>query len=108
MNTPSHPAGSRRLSVTLLVSVFVLYGTVGFLLYRGRCISHWPFCNSDLVIFAVPFLSAFVANGFFLFSSAWLRPRSVARQATLLFASFALAFLSFWIYMIFAVNTYGE
>jgi len=108
MNAPSNSAGSQRMSVALLVFVSVLYGAVGFMLYRGRCVSHWLFCESDLIIFVLPFLSAFVANAYVLFLSAWLRPRSVVRRVGLLFAGFALAFLSFWAYMIFAVNTYGE
>jgi hypothetical protein len=108
MNIASHSIGSRRVSIALLASVFVLYGLVGFLLYRGRCVSHWPFCDSDLVIFALPFLLAFVTNAYVLFSSSWLRPRSMARQVGLLLVSFILAFLSFWAYMVFAVNTYGE
>ena len=103
---PPHSVGRHRLSVALLVSVFVLYGAVGFLLYRGRCVSDWAFCESDLVIFALPFLLAFVANASILLF--WLRPHSLARVAGLLSASFVLAALGWWAYMVCAVNTYGE
>jgi hypothetical protein len=68
---------------SLLASVFVLSGVLGFILYRGRIVSHWSF-DSDLVFIAVPFLSAFIANAYVLFSSSWLRPRTVARLVGLL------------------------
>ena len=86
----------------------MLYGVSGFLLYRGRWVSNWPIFYSDFVTFTVPFLSAIVANAYVLFSSGWLRPRSTARRVGLLLIGFILAFLSFWAYMVCALNTYGE
>jgi hypothetical protein len=108
MNAQSHTARSHRLSIALLAFVFMVYGVLGFLLYRGRWVSHSSFFESDLIIFTVPFLSAIIANAYILFSSGWLRPRSAARRVGLLLVGFILAFLSFWAYMVCALNTYGE
>ena len=92
--------------ITLLAAVFLLYGVIGFMLYRGRVVPHWAFCQSDFVIFALPFLIAFLANAGVLFY--WRRPQSVARVARHLAVSFALVALACWVYMVCAVNTYGE
>jgi hypothetical protein len=106
MNAPSHSSSSRGLVITLLAAVFLLYGVVGFMLYRGRVIPHWAFCQSDFVIFALPFLAAILANAGVLFF--WMRPQSLARVARHLAISFALAVLAWLVYMVCAVNTYGE
>src|SRR5207245_6566997 len=78
------------------------------ILYRGRVVSHWAICDSDLFVFEAPLLLAVVAYGAVLFSSSWLCPRSALRSFGLLVISFVLAFLSTWCYMIFALNTYGS
>jgi len=94
------------LVITFLATIFSLYGVVGFLLYRGRVIPHWGFCQSDLAIFGLPFLSAFFANAGVLFFL--IRPLSSARAIRHLAVSFALTALACWIYMVCAVNMYGE
>ena len=108
MKEPPYSVRSHRLSVLMLALVLMVYGLVGFLLYRGRRFSQSSFFESDLNIFTVPFLSAIVAYSCVLFSSGWLRPRSLAKWVGLLLIGFILACLSFWAYMVCALNTYGE
>ena len=104
----SHFSISRTGSGILVGLVFLFHSAIGFVLYRGRAVSHWPICDSDAVVFAAPFVLAAVAYGAVLFASSWLRPRSGLRSFALLSISFVLAFLSTWCYMIFALNTYGS
>ena len=94
------------MAIFLLASVFLIYGVFGFFLYRARFISSWASSESDLVTFALPFLLAVMANaGVFFF---WMRPHSFGRVAWQLAVSFALAVVAWWLYMVCAVNTYGE
>jgi hypothetical protein len=48
-------------------------------------------CDSDLIVFAAPLRLAGVVYGAVLFSSSWLRPRSVLRRFGLLFKEYILA-----------------
>jgi len=98
----------QSVSAALLVVVFVLHCLFGFLLYRGRLVSHWPICNSDLFVFAAPLVLAMAGYAYVLCSSPWLRPRSALRYFGLSAACLVLAFLSSWCYMVFALNTYGS
>jgi hypothetical protein len=98
----------RVASASLVFMVFLLHFAVGFALYRGRAVSRWPICDSDLVVFAGPFVLAVLAYGAVLFSSSWLRPPSALRNLSLLAISLLLVLLSTWCYMFFALNTYGS
>ena len=71
-------------------------------------VSRWPICDSDLIMFDVPLASALAAYASVLFSSPWLRPRSVLRSFGLVVICFILVFLSTWFYMFLALNTYGS
>ncbi len=109
MRTLPHASSiSRVASGTLVFIVFLLHCGVGFGLYRGRAVSRWPICDSDLVVFTGPFALAVLAYGAVLFSSSWLRPRSALRNFGLLAISLVLVSLSTWCYMFFALNTYGS
>ena len=109
MEVTSHsPSFSRAASSVLVALVFLLHCSAGFILYRGRMVSHWLICDSDVIVFYAPLLFAFAAYAFVLFSSPWLRPRSALRSFGLVVISFILVFLSTWCYMVFALNTYGE
>ncbi len=109
MEISSHsPSGGRTASSALLVLVFLFHCATGFILYRGRVVSRWPVCDSDLIIFYAPFVFALAAYASVLFSSPWLRPRSVLRGVSLAVLCFILVFLSNWCYMVLALNTYGS
>jgi len=86
--------------------VFLIYGALGFILYRGRFISSWLSSESDLVTFALPFFCAVAANFGILYF--WFRPHTFARTLGQIAISFVLAALAWWVYMVCAVNTYGE
>ena len=102
------PSLSRTASSALVVLVFLFHCAAGFILYRGLVVSHWPICDSELIVFYAPLVIAFAAYAFVLFSSLWLRPRSVLRSFGLVVICFILVFLSTWCYMFFALNTYGS
>src|SRR6266481_3196784 len=100
MNASSQPAGDRwTISVPMLIAVFLFHCLIGFLLYRGRVVSHWLICDSDLIVLAAPFVFAVTGYAYVLFASPWLRPRSARRRVILLAVCLALAFLSTWCYM---------
>src|SRR5436309_15777562 len=101
MEMASHsPNGGRTASIARLILVFLFHCAVGFILYRGRMVSRWPICDSDLIIFYAPFVSALTAYASVLFSSPWLRPRSVLRGFSLAAVCFILVLLSTWFYMV--------
>src|SRR5215468_1296672 len=87
--------------------IFAAYITVGFLLYRWRVLSQSPARQSDLLVFGVPFLIAWAAFWFALWRSPFFRPRALYVYVAIVAASFAAAFLAFWLYMIFAATIYG-
>jgi len=109
MEIASHsPRIGRTASSALLVLVFLSHCAVGFILYRGRVVSRWHMCDSDLIMFDAPLVFALVAYASVLLSSPWLRPRSVSRSFGLAGICFILVFLSTWFYMVLALNTYGS
>src|SRR6266404_2966640 len=108
MNAFSQPAGDRRaISGPLLIAVFLFDCLVGFLLYRGRVVSHWLICDSDLIVFAAPLVFAVTGYAYVLFASRWLRPRSARVHVILSAICLFLVFLSTWTYMVVALNSYG-
>ena len=96
----------KNAAIILLVNV--LYGFIGFLLYRGRVQTQSPILGSDVVIFLVPALLALAFNGLFIWKSfpKWM-PSWLRGMATL-FCACTLTFLAFWGYMLAGVNLYGE
>lgn len=108
MEAASHSNIGRAASGTLVALVFLFHSAVGFILYRGRVVSHWAICGSDLIVFVAPLVLAVVVYGGVLFFSSWLRPRSALRSFGLLGISLVLVFLSTCCYMIFALNAYGS
>jgi hypothetical protein len=109
MNPASERANGRRaIYGPLLIAVFLLHGLLGFVLYRGRAVSRWPVCDSDLVVFAAPLVFALTAYASVLLSSPWLRPRSALRHLGMAVVCLILAFLSTWVYMFLALNNYGS
>jgi len=99
MHAPFESAGGRKaISGPLLTAVFLFHYLVGFLLYRGRVVSHWLICDSDLIVLAAPFVFAVTGYAYVLFASPWLRPRSARRRVILLAVCLALVFLSTWCY----------
>src|SRR5260221_12694869 len=110
MNASPQPAGDRRaIPGPLLTAVFLVHCLVGSLPYRGRAVSHWLVCDSDLIGFALlPFVFAVTGYAYVLFASSWLRPRSARRNVVLSAICLFLVFLSTWTYMVVALNSYGS
>jgi len=109
MQAPSNSSRVSRARSALLVGVvFLVHCAVGFILYRGRVVSRCPVCDSDVFVFTAPLVLAVLGYGAVLFSSCWLRPRSVLRGFGLVLISFILVFLSSWCYMVLALNSYGS
>ena len=109
MNPAAEPAnGHRAIYGPLLIAVFLFHCLLRFVLYRGRAVSRWPVCDSDLVVFAAPLVFAITAYAYVLFSSPWLRPRSALRHLGIAAVCLILAFLSTWTYMVVSLNNYGS
>jgi len=89
-------------SILRVCGVFLLHVAIGFTLYRESAVDHWA-----LGVFAVIYLPLFLAlfgYYFALRSSGWFTRHVAARIAV----SFLGAFLSLWVYMVAALNTYGS
>ena len=92
--------GSRAKRV-LGVGAVAFAQVAGLLIgYRARVRTHAALWSSDVLVFAIPSLLAFVGYLFLLHRrrTSWLLPVGV---------SIGLTFLAFWLSLIIAFNTYG-
>ena len=87
----------RALGLAVLAMVHVVWI---FIAYRSRVQTYAALWLSDFFVFALPTLLVFAGYVFVLHSgrSSWLVAASVAT---------ALTFLSFWLSLFIAFNTYG-
>ena len=81
-----------------VASIFAAHVISGFILYRGRVVSHWRISDNDLVVFALPAVGALLGNYIVL--------KQLTRFGRL-FASLLLATVSCWCFGLVAFNTYG-
>jgi len=88
------------------IATWIAYCGVAFFLYRWAALTHRGF--SEIVGFIV--LPSLAWLGYFisLAGSPYLRPRSLYRYCRLAVLSFAGVFFSTWLWLLFAVNIYGE
>jgi hypothetical protein len=107
MNRISESGSVRRIITgASLAGVFIAHCLIGFAFYRGRVASGWRICDSDVVVFGVPFLLALAGYAYVLFGPTWSRGRSFASQVLVGAACVVLVLFSTWAYMLIAVNTY--
>jgi len=87
----------RALGLVVLAMVHVVWI---FVAYRSRVLTHTALWSSDFFVFALPTLLVFAGYVFVLHSgrSSWLVAASVGTTLT---------FLSFWLSLFIAFNTYG-
>ena len=92
--------GSRAKRAVGVAAVAFAQIAVLFIAYRARVLTHAAFSSSDVLVFAVPSLLAFVAYLLLLHSrrTSWLFPIGL---------SIGLTLLAFWLSLIIAFNTYG-
>jgi hypothetical protein len=96
----SSPRMSALQLVCGLVAVAAVHVAYTFVLYRARLVSHWAVASSDLLVFALPVIVAFVGYFFLLRVCA-------VRIIPPWIAAFLLTLLSFWLSLLLAFNTYG-
>lgn len=85
--------------------ICLLYSGLGLLLYRHRATTSVVWLDSDLVVFVGPAVLAFVA----LFVTARRSPtRASGRHVHTAFGAIGAVALSFFGYMLIAVNLYGN
>jgi len=83
-----------------LAAVELFHCVAIFTLYRGRAISHWSISDSDVVVFVVPTLVAFVAYFGLLVGL-------VTHKGARLGCAALLTLQSGWVSLFFSFNTYG-
>jgi hypothetical protein len=88
----------------LVAAIFLAHVVIGVVLYRGRAVSHWVISESDFVIFTLPFV--FAAAGYF-YAFRWI-PWIQGHRAARICVALVGSFLSWWAYMLVALNTYGS
>jgi hypothetical protein len=97
-----------RAFLIKIVVIGCLHCVGGVLLYRGWAINKLPILESDLLATYLPFLIALIAYGAVFWSSGFLQTKPVLRLAIMLGFSLLAACLSFSLYMLIALNTYGS
>jgi drug/metabolite transporter (DMT)-like permease len=96
--SPSRVSGLQL--VCGLVAVAAAHVGYTFVLYRARVVSHSTVASSDLLLFALPVIVAFIVYFFLLRARA---PRIVPPWV----GAFLLTFLSFCLSLLLAFNTFG-
>ena len=97
--------------ITFILKIVVigfLHCLGGVLLYRGMVVKGIPILQSELLVFYLLFLIALIAYGTVFWSSGFLQTRPVLRLAIMLGVSLLATCLSTWLYLLFALNRYGE
>jgi hypothetical protein len=93
----------------LAIATAVTYGLVGFALYRQRVVSGAEAWGSDLLVFGLPMVLAFVSFTMVFWPGLNAAPSpgvAMARLRALGFAALATA-VSFWSYACIAFSRYG-
>ena len=105
MSAPNNKTEANPVKGALLVAaIFLAHVALGVILYRGRAVSHWAISASDFVIFELPFIFAAIGYFYAFRLMPWFQGHRTARIGLALFGSF----LSWWAYMLIALNTYGN
>ena len=86
--------------VCCLVAISVAHAAYTLILYRARVVTHSAVASSDFLVFALPAIVVFIGY-FFL-----LRARAI-RMILPWVGAFLLTFLSFWLSLLLAFDTYG-
>ena len=101
VNTIQSPSRVSGLQLVCgLFAVAAAHAAYTFVVYRARVFSHSVMASSDLLLFALPLIVAFILY-FFL-----LRARA-ARMIPPWVGAFLLTFLSFCLSLLLAFNTFG-
>jgi hypothetical protein len=105
VSAPKSKVEAKPVQAILLVSaIFFAHVMIGVILYRGRAVSRWAISDSDFVIFELPFILAAIGYFYVFRWMPWLQGHRAARMIVALVGSF----LSWWAYMLIALNTYGS
>ena len=98
----------RFKTVIKLVFVSIVYGVVGFLLYRGRRLTELEILDSDFLVFHLPLLLALLANGWVIRPALPERLSRSGRTVAACFLAVPVTLIPLWTYAFFALNTYGS
>lgn len=97
----SSPPWIRAAKLTCaLIAVAVAHMAFFFFLYRARVLTHAAVASSNFILFALPAIFAFIGYLLLLRAHAF---RMIPPWA----AACLLIFLSFWLSLILAFDTYG-
>ncbi len=92
-----------------IVVIGCLHCVSGVLLYRDMMVNKPPIVESEFLVLDLPSLIALIAYGAVFWSSGFLQTKpALIRLAIMLGFSLLAAFLSWWLYMLIALNTYGS
>lgn len=86
----------------------IVYGGVGFLLYRGRALTDIAILNSDLLVFTAPAVTTLLFNWLVLKNASRTRVLSGGKAGAPFLIAFVATFLAHWCYMAIALTTYGS
>ena len=94
-------------TTALAIVIAVVYGIAGFLLYRARVIHHSFWLDSDLVVFFIPAVLAWLTNGLLIWSLFRRRILDRSPLGAIVAISFALTLITALVYCTIAFNTFG-
>jgi hypothetical protein len=92
------------VNTLFIFAVFIAHFSAGLILYRGRAISKWIISDTDLVVFALPLTLAAIGYFYAFRRILWFRNR----RAGNILASLVASLMSWFVYMLVALNTYGS
>ena len=97
-------------TTAIILFVNVVYGLMGFLLYRCRFNKDLTLLSSDndVITFLIPAVIAMVLNGVIIWKALPNRLPRWGHSILTIFIALVLTFFAFWGYMLFGVNIYGE
>ena len=108
-----------KRQLTLVSLTAMAYGLAGALLYRARVLDNriarpampkaTSLLNSDLLVFGFPMALAFLAFTYLFWPASTVGPSHSGRLRLRALAMAGLAAcITCWVYMVIAVNRYGE
>ena len=100
VSTIEHTQPGRAKLALGVVLVAIAHVACIFVAYRARALTHAGLWSSDLIVFALPTVLAIAA--YFGFLRSWRMSWLVA-----VVVSLVLTFLSLWVGLLIAFNTYG-
>jgi hypothetical protein len=96
-----------RRAIPKLLIVCIGQALLCWLFYRSRAVAHFPWADSDFLVFVVPLLAGFAASALVLFRSGFAKTLASKRGAGTFGLAAACAMISSFLGTAVAFSLYG-